>query len=401
MNNNLKKGSVFHTVFLFQLFILLVFLPYSDSFGQELNQNRHRFKDNWVVDLNVGYSTFFGDASNKGYFGKFFKELGFSSGLTARKMFVPAFGLGLNFQYARLYSLKDKNSLGQPVNFEMIGNYMDFNVHGYVDYGSLFWGYNEKRWFTVYSTIGLGIAYFNTTLYDHATGMTRESGQTYGGIKYGKVGAVVPIGLGMNFKVSPHWAINVEGNLRTVLSDKVDVWDDGFPVDQPFLTSVGISYYINYGFHSKRKSSCGCNKTATTTYPSNLEPIPFYDYNRWSTSYHRSLNQEPVKPVKINLDTLEIEDNTKSTDGIVYRVQILAKKEKLKDLALFKQRYGITDDIHENYQDGIYRYSIGYFRNYQDALKYSKVIKNKGVFDAFVVVYKDNVRIPLTPELMK
>ncbi len=378
--------------------ILLGLLLSSSLSAQKLNENSYKLKDNWVVDLNVGYSTYFGDASNKGYFQKFFQELSFTGGLSARKMFVPFFGVGANFQYARLYSLKDRNTMGQPVNFEFLGNYFDFNVHGYIDYGSLFWGYNEKRWLTVYSTIGLGLAYWNTTLYDYQTGLIKESGNSYGGIDYGSMGAVVPIGVGVNVKISPKWAINVEGNLRTVINDDVDVWRDGFPVDQPFLTTVGVSYYFNYGFKSKNVGGCGCPKT--TPLYKELEPIPFYDYTRRPRESYITVRKEPVKPLNIKPDVLTIEE-PKSTQGIVYRVQILAKKTRLPDLALFKKKYGITDDIHENYQDGVWRYSIGYFRNYQDALKYSQEIKRKGVFDAFVVVYKDNVRIPLTPELKK
>ncbi len=385
----------------FQLVVLLVFLSFFQSKAQELRENGHSCKDNWVINANVGYSTYFGDASNKGYFQKFFKELSFTSGLSARKMFVPYFGVGANFQYSRLYSLKDKNGMGQPVNFEFIGNYFDFNVHGYIDFASLFWGYNEKRWFSVYSTLGIGVSFWNTTLYDYTSGVVRESGNVYNGRTFNSVGAVVPIGVGMNFKVAKNWAINVEGNLRTVLDDDVDVWNDGFPFDQPFLTTVGVSYYINYGFKSKKKSNCGCPKTTPNydKYP----PIPIYDFRiRREAPADTCVKQKPVEPVKIKPGVIEIKDiEDKSTKGIVYRVQILAKRTKLADLSMFKKKYNITDDIHENYQDGVYRYSIGYFRSYKDALEYSREIKNKGVFDAFVVVYKDNVRIPLTPDLKK
>jgi hypothetical protein len=400
MIRRLLKNKYIKPILFFQLTMSLVIVSLTSLHAQKLNENSHSFKNNWVIDFNLGYSTYFGDASNKGYFQKFFKELSIAGGVTTRKMFTPFFGLGLNLEYARLYSLKDKNSMGQPVSFELIGNYFDFNFHGYIDYGSLFWGYNENRWFTVYSTLGIGMAFWGTTLYDHVTGIAKTSGQTYNGVKYGRVGAVVPIGIGMNFKVAKNWAINVEGNLRTVLSDDVDVWNDGFPVDQPFMTTVGVSYYINYGFRSKKKSGCGCPKT-TPAY-AKMDPIPLYDYDytRWSAEQKEEVKEEPVKPSNVKPDTLFIAEEH-STKGIVFRVQILAKRTKLQDLALFKKKYNIKDDIHENYQDGVYRYSIGYFRHYAPALEYSNEIRRKGIFDAFVVVYKDNIRIPLTPEMKK
>jgi len=164
-------------------------------------------------------------------------------------------------------------------------------------------------------------------------------------------------------------------------------------MDQSFLTTIGISYYINYGFKTKKKP-CGCNKA----FDKPLEPA-----SSWSNT-----QETPEMPVQEKVKTPAVikpkpisSEIDKSTQGIVFRVQILAKRTKLTNMNLFKKKYGILDDVHENYQDGIYRYSIGYFRNYQDALNYSRVIQNKGVSSAFVVVYKDNIRIALTPELKK
>jgi hypothetical protein len=391
MNKKYLLNKYFKPLVVLQLLLLF---NYNVSYGQQLTKNNKSCKNNWVIDLNIGFAEFFGDAANDNYFKKFNGQLSFTGGLTARKMIVPFFGIGGNFQYAGLYSKKLYNAMGQPVNFELIGNYNDFNIHGYIDFGSLFWGYNEKRWFTVYTTLGIGVAFWNSSLYDHVAGTVKNSGNIYNGIKYNKVSAVVPIGVGLNFKVAKNWALNLEGNLRTVLSDDVDVWDDGFPFDQPFLTTLGVSYYINYGF-GKKKKNCGCKKKSYD----HLDKIPIYDYRPVNQSLVKK--PEPAKPKTVELDLLKIEDNKKSTKGIVYRVQILAKRTKLNNISLFKEKYNITDDIHENYQNGIYRYSIGYFRNYQDALNYSNIIKQKGIFDAFVVVYKDNVRIPLTPELKK
>ena len=159
------------------------------------------------------------------------------------------------------------------------------------------------------------------------------------------------------------------------------------------MTKFGISYYINYGFKTKKQPG-GCN----TAFDKPLEPA-----SSWSNT-----QEAPEMPVQEKVKTPAVikpkpisSEIDKSTQGIVFRVQILAKRTKLTNMNLFKKKYGILDDVHENYQDGIYRYSIGYFRNYQDALNYSRVIQNKGVSSAFVVVYKDNIRIALTPELKK
>ncbi len=383
--------------------ILFLLMFWVEGYSQKLNNDAFQFQDNWVTGFNMGYSQFYGDASNNGYFQKFKGELGFSIGLSGRKMIYPSFGVGLNLQYEGLKSRKLINGIGAPVNFELTGSSFDINAHSYVDFNTLFWGFKENRVFSVYATLGLGFSFWNTTLYDYDTGFVYKSGLSYGGIKYKSSGLVVPLGVGVNLKVAPNWAINLEGNLRTVLNDYQDVWSDGFAYDQSLITTIGVSYYINYKFKSKKVNGCGCDKKPSQP----LEPMSSYNYMQKTPNQFSSVRTKgPLLPpakttVKVKPVSKSVVDKTQSTHGVVYRVQILAKRTRLPDINLFKKKYGITDDVHENFQNGVYRYSIGFFRNYQDALRYSNVIRGKGVFDAFVVVYKDNIRISLTPDLKK
>ena len=379
--------------------LLFSLLFWVEGYSQKLNNDAFQFQDNWVTSFNIGYSQFYGDASNSSYFQKFKGQLGFSTGVSGRKMISPAFGVGLNLQYEGIKSTKTVNGLGQPVNFGLTGSNFDINTNTYIDFNNLFWGFEDNRIFSVYATLGLGFSFWNTTLNDYDTGFVYKSGLSYGGVKYKSSGLIVPIGVGVNLKVAKNWSINLEGNLRTVLNDYQDVWKDGFAFDQSFITSIGVSYYINYKFKQKVVDKCGCNKTPSQP----LKPVSSYGYTKKTPKYTSSGSRKytPVAvPVKPKTATKPVVDNH-STKGIVYRVQILAKRTRLPDINLFKHKYGITDDVHENYQNGVYRYSIGYFRNYHDALQYSNVIRNKGVFDAFVVVYKDNVRVALTPELKR
>ena len=87
--------------------------------------------------------------------------------------------------------------------------------------------------------------------------------------------------------------------------------------------------------------------------------------------------------------------------GIVYRVQVLAKRDKLPSYNYLRERYNIVSDIYENYQDGVYRYSTGSFNTYQEALRHSYLMKDKGVQDAFVVAYKNNSRVKISSDMKK
>ena len=66
-----------------------------------------------------------------------------------------------------------------------------------------------------------------------------------------------------------------------------------------------------------------------------------------------------------------------------------------------RERYSIVGDIYENYQDGVFRYSTGSFSTYNEALRHSYLMKDKGVSDAFVVGYKDDKRVSISPDMKR
>ena len=130
-----------------------------------------------------------------------------------------------------------------------------------------------------------------------------------------------------------------------------------------------------------------------------ISDIPIYDLD-----FNSKSEKEKVQDPTATADVLIIEPQNKptvSTYGIVYRVQILAKSTRLADINYLKNKYSLSEDIYEVRQDGVYRYSVGAFTNYQQAVEHSRRIKAKGVSDAFVVVYKDGKRISLSPQLKK
>ena len=129
----------------------------------------------------------------------------------------------------------------------------------------------------------------------------------------------------------------------------------------------------------------------------NMDQIPLYDYRK-----------QPVKPVvkKVKPTAPEVIDQAQvspsgNLKGMVYRVQILAKNQSMRSVDGLKRQFGLSGEIFENFQDGVYRYSVGSFSNYQQALIYSQELKQRGIADAFVVVYQDNKRIKLTDNLKK
>jgi hypothetical protein len=74
------------------------------------------------------------------------------------------------------------------------------------------------------------------------------------------------------------------------------------------------------------------------------------------------------------------------TKGIVYKVQIGAFRNK--NLSKFQEKGNFwTED-----EDGVKKYTIGFFRDYWEADTFKKYLREMGVKDAWIVAYEDNRR---------
>lgn len=85
-------------------------------------------------------------------------------------------------------------------------------------------------------------------------------------------------------------------------------------------------------------------------------------------------------------------DNTRDdySKGTVYRVQVGAFRNK--DLMKFTEhkRFHAEED-----QDGVKKYTIAAFRDYWEADLFKKYLREMGVSDAWIVAYKDGVRVQI------
>lgn len=375
-------------------FTILFVVQILFGIGQTTNKSNRGYSNDWQFNYSLGFTEFYGDASNNGYFKKFSGEIAFATGITARKYFTPVFGLGLNLWYSGLKSHKEKDATGAPVNFTLTGTYFDGNLNLLVDFNNLFWGPSSRK-LSVYGILGLGYASWKSELLDSITGTIKNSGDAIGTGTYKKGGFVVPVGLGLNYMLNNNWALNFEMNLRTVLNDDVDVWRDGFKYDQLLCTSIGISYFLNRKVTDRKPKSKRSKERVEEEEP--LAPIPFYDYQMEASSQKSSGNNEPG----VILIDAPVQKKINIPPGIIFRVQLLAKRNKLPSFNYLRERFNIVGDIYENYQDGVYRYSTGSFSTYNEALRHSYLMKDKGVGDAFVVGYKDDKRVFIFAEMKK
>jgi septal ring factor EnvC (AmiA/AmiB activator) len=83
-------------------------------------------------------------------------------------------------------------------------------------------------------------------------------------------------------------------------------------------------------------------------------------------------------------------NRTKVAKGVVFRVQIGAYAGK--DLAQFAS---LEDDFNRESAGEVQKYTLGTFSDYWEADKFKKYIRKMGVRDAWIVPYKDGLRVPL------
>ena len=88
-------------------------------------------------------------------------------------------------------------------------------------------------------------------------------------------------------------------------------------------------------------------------------------------------------------DTDVADSGTRSARGVIFKVQIGAFRNLDLD-----DSYS-SDNFLEEEEDGLHKYTLGRFRDYWQADKFKKYMRDMGVKDAWIVPYKDGTRVPL------
>lgn len=98
---------------------------------------------------------------------------------------------------------------------------------------------------------------------------------------------------------------------------------------------------------------------------------------------------EQLKSREVQLGLVN-EEGTRWDTGVVFKVQIAAIKEKEHKRKIEKNHNLEVED-----QDGLHRYVLGNFRDYEDANFLKKRMRKVGINRAWIVPYKDGKRVPL------
>jgi hypothetical protein len=110
---------------------------------------------------------------------------------------------------------------------------------------------------------------------------------------------------------------------------------------------------------------------------------------------------KPLSDVDIDLPEEDtIAEVAVDVPEIEFKVQVRAAYKAKISLQRLAEKYNITDSIREDFVGNWYRYSIGSFKTYNEAKEYRKIVVSQNkVYDAFVVAFRNGVRLNSLSEL--
>lgn len=212
------------------------------SFGQSYNS--------WSVSAGFGPVFMYTDQSGYSLFPN--REIDFGPSVWVTKHLVPAFAFELQYLQSDMF--------GQEGQYGFRGDLMDVSVNGIaiINQMSARPGPIRDKW-NYYLKIGVGATLFRSRLFDTYTGEVVRRSQLYGTASpdYVVLGyerdnpdektnriadIVVPIGVGLMYRISNSFDAGIESVLRFSASDRLDNILTGATNDRYLYTTVNVSY---------------------------------------------------------------------------------------------------------------------------------------------------------------
>ena len=216
-----------------QISVFILFFPLFQT--SLFSQSSIDYK--WYLNANAGFSQCYGDVQDEiSPIGKFQDETDYGFGLRFGRYVSPVFAVHAQFLSAGLKGQKIPNDINYTSDF--IESQLGFSVNLI----NLFSREKRNHTINLYATSGIGMIFFRSELYQISTGDMMNS---YGDKDTRETTFVVPLGAGLDFKLSDRWYMNLESAIRFTGSDKLDAVEAGSNNDAIFYTSLGLTYHFD------------------------------------------------------------------------------------------------------------------------------------------------------------
>ncbi|MBS4056116.1 MAG: hypothetical protein KGZ82_02225 [Bacteroidales bacterium] len=361
----------------------------------------------WRIGLGVGPSLFFGDVKQYPYYPvtNFENEWRIGGNVLLERELSPAVSLRGQGLYAQMAGTR------RPWNVYFTSDLIEFNLNATINLNNLFGHKRNDRMINFKVLFGMGMANYNTTLYQLGSNkvLAKRGFGNGSGIGGRTLEGIVLGGFGVDVRLNEHWSVNLETANRMIGDDLFDTWKSSFPFDVYNQTYIGIAY--RFGRSSSRVGRLAPEDDAPVKpvverqevqHKENLDvlELDFRVFPAQPDSQIVKKDLAPVEKEKAEIVPVIIpEKPAQQTASVEYRVQIRAKFGNQVSVAELSRKYKIpADEIRENQHNGFYIYTVGAFSTYQEAADKRNNVRNvNGVFDAFVVAFKDGSRLDKLP----
>ncbi len=384
------------------------------------------FVSHWQIQVDGGSSLFFGDIKQYQWWPvyNYENEWRFAVGMQLNKQISPVFGIRGQGLYGQLAGTR------RVWKKHFTNDYFEFNLNTTININNIFARYRNDRFLNAYIIFGIGLQNYNTRVYELGSNKLLQSvgegnGKSFGGRT---MEGVMLGGLGLDFRLSDRWSLNLETANRAMASDMLDAHVGGFKYDIYNVTTMGFAY--KFGYAKKRKKSEVPEdiekeeKTKKSRKKTNgeIETVDYDYYERTeepkkdkpkAVYFSPNFITEPVAKEEVEVveepieEVVVVEEPIKEVvvvEEVVvpdfeYRVQVIAKYGKTMSLEYLSNLYNIpSSQIREDTHNGFYIYSVGSFSTYEQAReKRNQLRTHNGVSDAFVVAFKNRNRLDKLP----
>jgi tetratricopeptide (TPR) repeat protein len=230
------------------LIIALVFMIQGVLLAQNANRNESSDKlvYQWYINLNGGLTHSFCDIQSGEWPGSMTinsfgesNQQGYAGGIRLGKHISPVFGIYGAFNYG---SLKGSSGVDTKNMYFETSPLMDYYLGTTVSFSNLLFGY-KPRLVNIYGTVGIGLSTFTPQAYNLDTGAEITPDKNDPNADWSNTTeAMVPTGIGVDFRINDRWDINFETTIRWFDSDKLDGYKSGEKNDAYYFTTLGLGY---------------------------------------------------------------------------------------------------------------------------------------------------------------
>jgi len=188
------------------------------------------------------------------------------------------------------------------------------------------------------------------------------------------------------FSINNKVNLGLEYTFRPTTSDLIDGTPGGFAVDVYSYLAIGVTFNFNKGTRKMPEVvDINEDKPLILNLP-NCDPIP----PPTRQNQMMGMAKLPAAP-SIAGDM---------GDAYSYKVQIFAFSQHIYSAETIEKRYHISMVVDREYNNGLYRFTVGSTDSYQEAREIRDLMLLEGVLDAFIVAFnKEGKRLPFDQSL--